>query len=176
MGKYDGILLCTDFDGTLYFEKNITAENIEAIRCFQENGGFFTVATGRFPSFIKEFEPSVKPNTHIIALNGSLIYDLQGQKALFEGFLPTPFEKYALKICREVQGIKSIILYRKENQCALEIKSEDIEYYKSYIDEKELYKVVLKVDKDASDKAFSHIESIVGEAYSVTRAILPESK
>ena len=104
MGKYDGILLCTDFDGTLYFEKNITAENIEAIRCFQENGGFFTVATGRFPSFIKEFEPSVKPNTHHRIERKPDLRLTAVKKRFLKAFFRLPLKNMPLKSaekCRE---------------------------------------------------------------------------
>ena len=43
MGKFDGILICTDLDGTLYKnDKTISEENKEAIEYFKREGGYFT--------------------------------------------------------------------------------------------------------------------------------------
>lgn len=75
MGKFSGILICSDFDGTLAVGRDISDENIKAIRYFQSEGGLFTVATGRYPSYIAEFEDKFVPNTHRICLNGALICD-----------------------------------------------------------------------------------------------------
>ena len=47
MGKFDGILLCSDWDGTLSDSGNIPKANIDAIRYFQREGGLFTFASGR---------------------------------------------------------------------------------------------------------------------------------
>ncbi|MBQ1272136.1 MAG: HAD hydrolase family protein, partial [Clostridia bacterium] len=47
MGRFDGILICSDVDGTLAEGKNIPEKNLEALRYFQSEGGLFTLATGR---------------------------------------------------------------------------------------------------------------------------------
>ena len=48
MGKFDGILLCTDLDDTLLTtDKRISDENKQAIEYFMSEGGLFTFATGR---------------------------------------------------------------------------------------------------------------------------------
>ena len=46
MGKFSGILICSDFDGTLAVGGHVVEKNIDAIRYFQENGGLFSVITG----------------------------------------------------------------------------------------------------------------------------------
>ena len=65
MGKFNGILICTDLDGTLLDnEKHVSKENIEAIEYFKKNGGLFTFLTGRMPfylSTIYEVEEGVNP-------------------------------------------------------------------------------------------------------------------
>ena len=35
MGKFDGWLICSDFDGTVYVDREISDENCRAIRYFQ---------------------------------------------------------------------------------------------------------------------------------------------
>ena len=47
MKKFEGMLLITDFDGTLACHGTISEENCSAIRYFQENGGLFTFSSGR---------------------------------------------------------------------------------------------------------------------------------
>ena len=65
MGIFDGILIASDWDGTLCKEKRIPDKNIEAIRYFQQNGGAFTVCSGRYYPYIESFSDKVKPNTTI---------------------------------------------------------------------------------------------------------------
>ena len=53
MGKFDGMLICTDLDGTLLRnDKTISCENIDAIEYFKQEGGYFTFVTGRMPFFV----------------------------------------------------------------------------------------------------------------------------
>ena len=48
MGKFDGVLLVSDFDDTLYgLDLRVCPRNIEALNYFIAQGGRFTVATGR---------------------------------------------------------------------------------------------------------------------------------
>ena len=80
MGIFDGVLICSDWDGSLsrghdYPGREVCPENREAIKRFQENGGLFTVSSGRYPSYILAFREQFFPNTALIALNGSLIVD-----------------------------------------------------------------------------------------------------
>ena len=84
MGKFSGILICSDCDGTLTDnEKRVSKENGEAIKYFQENGGLFTVASGRFPHYALNYKNRFTPNTYVIACNGSVLYDLKADKAVF---------------------------------------------------------------------------------------------
>lgn len=75
--KFDGILICTDCDGTLTDnQQRIPPENRKAIAYFQQNGGLFTVATGRSPNYLSSLPAKgLTVNAPIIAVNGALIYD-----------------------------------------------------------------------------------------------------
>ena len=60
MGKFDGLLLASDFDDTLYsWELRIPERNLEAIRYFIRQGGYFTVSTGRAHRTFAPHVPSV---------------------------------------------------------------------------------------------------------------------
>ena len=76
MGKFDGILICTDLDGTLLRnDKSISDENINAIEYFKKEGGIFTFVTGRMPFFVSDMCEMVKPNGPFGCINGGGLYD-----------------------------------------------------------------------------------------------------
>lgn len=88
MGKFDGYLICTDCDGTLTDTKRrISDVNRDAIRYFQSEGGLFTVASGRYPHYIDEFADKFVPNTYVVANNGTVLYDLKEDKAVFTSYI-----------------------------------------------------------------------------------------
>lgn len=74
MGRYSGILLCSDIDGTFTDRQGkVSSKNAEAVEYFKNEGGLFTFATGRHPSFIKNL--GIVPNTYIIGINGTGLYN-----------------------------------------------------------------------------------------------------
>lgn len=55
MKKFEGIMICTDLDGTLLSDQcTISKDNLDAIEYFKANGGKFTFITGRVPSRQKQ--------------------------------------------------------------------------------------------------------------------------
>ena len=75
MKKFEGILICTDLDGTLLRgDKSISRENKEAIEYFKAEGGKFTFVTGRMPYFSQKAREMVKPNAPIGCGNGGGLY------------------------------------------------------------------------------------------------------
>ncbi len=88
MGKFDGILLCSDLDETLLTDKReISKENKSAIEYFMKEGGLFTFATGRVPIGAKLNLKYVVPNVPMICFNGAGIYDFNSGKIVWERFL-----------------------------------------------------------------------------------------
>ena len=76
MGKFDGILICTDLDGTLLnSSRKISKENIEAIEYFKSEGGLFTFITGRMPCLVGEIYSAIRPNAPFGCINGGGIFD-----------------------------------------------------------------------------------------------------
>lgn len=89
MGKFDGILICTDLDGTLLRnDKTISQENHEAIEYFKREGGYFTFITGRMYFTARRLYDMVKPNAPIGCINGGGIYDYEREKYLWSITLP----------------------------------------------------------------------------------------
>ena len=95
MGKFDGVLLASDLDGTLLStDHQPSRENIDAIRYFTGEGGSFTCATGRMVNAAGLFFDCVALNAPVVVFNGAAIYDTKQKKTLYE--LPLPEEAYAL--------------------------------------------------------------------------------
>lgn len=89
MGKFDGILLCTDLDGTLLRkDKSVSNENKEAIEHFKREGGYFTIVTGRMIYYIEDILEKVKPNIAFGCANGGGLYDPVGRKYLWTSTMP----------------------------------------------------------------------------------------
>lgn len=88
MGKFEGVLLCTDLDDTLLrTDKSVSEENINAIEYFKSEGGNFTFSTGRSPVGISPVLEYVKPNVPIVCFNGAGIYDLQKEELIYLNYL-----------------------------------------------------------------------------------------
>ena len=108
MGKFDGILIISDMDGTLTFNRVLSDENAEAIRYFQENGGFFSLATGRRQDYIKQYEPKLVLNAPAAILNGTAVYDIQSDKVIFSCGLPKSAGEVVRYICGNYECITDV--------------------------------------------------------------------
>ena len=77
MGIFSDILLTVDYDRTLTApDSTIPQRNIQAIEYFMENGGTFTVNTGRsVPMASGMLIPNVPVNAPLLLYNGSAAYD-----------------------------------------------------------------------------------------------------
>lgn len=102
MGKFDGVLLVSDYDDTLY-GKNLTVseENRAAIADFIAQGGRFTVATGRarttfLPQISRE---KLTLNAPVILSNGSAIYDFNADKPVYQSWLDDSIAAHMEEVC-----------------------------------------------------------------------------
>ena len=84
MALFSEILLTVDYDRTLTApDSTIPQRNLEAIRWFIENGGAFTINTGRSVPMTKVFRDIVPVNAPLLLYNGSAAYDLSTGKLDF---------------------------------------------------------------------------------------------
>lgn len=94
MGKFDGILLCTDLDDTLLkADKSVSEGNLQAIEYFKREGGLFAFATGRVPLGAKPVLEYVIPNAPSVCFNGGAIYDFEKREMLWSRALDTDAAK-----------------------------------------------------------------------------------
>ena len=76
MALFSDVLLTVDYDRTLTApDSSIPERNLEAIRYFMDNGGAFTVNTGRSVPMTKVFRDKVPVNAPLLLYNGSAAYD-----------------------------------------------------------------------------------------------------
>ena len=84
MGIFSDVLLTVDYDRTVTApDSTIPERNIEAIRYFIENGGAFTINTGRSVPMTKVFRDRVPVNAPLLLYNGSAAYDVSEKKLTF---------------------------------------------------------------------------------------------
>lgn len=89
MGKFDGVLLATDYDDTFCPPSGVVPRaNLEAVEHFKSEGGLFTVATGRAH---RTFAPQLfqtPVNVPAILSNGAQLYDFEADRMLLETPVP----------------------------------------------------------------------------------------
>ena len=81
---FSDILLTVDFDRTLTApDSTIPERNLAAIRYFMENGGAFTLNTGRSVPMAQSLMDVVPTNAPMLLYNGSAAYDPKTKQLLF---------------------------------------------------------------------------------------------
>ena len=76
MAKFSDVLLASDFDRTLSgCDGTIPQANLDAIRYFMDEGGAFTVASGRSIPLFRQKAALVPVNAPCILSNGAILYD-----------------------------------------------------------------------------------------------------
>ena len=82
--RFDGVLLLSDLDGTfLNDEVAPVAANTEAVKRFINNGGLFSVASGRPPQSALRYIGDCGVNFPAVLFNGAMAYDFEKEKPLF---------------------------------------------------------------------------------------------
>lgn len=103
MGRYTGMMIASDLDGTFLDAKgHVVQRNIDAIRAFCAEGGLFTFATGRHHDHLPEAVPGVERlvNMPVIVANGSYLYDFSTERVLAEVFMEIDVSRAALQYAR----------------------------------------------------------------------------
>lgn len=106
MGKFDGVLVATDFDDTFFPESGILPlENQEAVRYFQSEGGVFTIATGRAHTTFAPYVPMVGPNAPVILANGAQLFDFTAGQMVLERTIPDTIQADLLDLVKRVPEV-----------------------------------------------------------------------
>ena len=115
MGIFDGYLLVSDMDGTLLNSKGkLSEENKKAIEYFVDNGGQFTLATGRMLPSIKRHIHKIRVTLPVITYNGTKVYDFNSDEVIWEKFLEEE-RKEIVKVVNKVNPNIGIEIYSDES-------------------------------------------------------------
>ena len=92
MGKFDGVLLASDFDNTLIYTEEalrsgvpippLSEKNRAALEYFMAEGGRFSIATGRAYAAFEKLAPLIPMNAPCVICNGAAIYDFSKEEYL----------------------------------------------------------------------------------------------
>lgn len=142
MGKFDGMLLCTDLDDTLLTDnKQVSEKNRKAIDYFKSEGGLFTFSTGRVPMGARLILEYVVPNAPIVCFNGGGIYDFSENKILWSRKLDSDaisaveyvdrrLDFVGIEICTEEKIYFSKINAKvREHQVLEKLPDNDLDYH-----------------------------------------------
>lgn len=107
MGKFDGYLLVSDFDGTLInSELRISDANIRAIDSFIAQGGRFLGATGRTELNVRPYTLDITLSSPWILYNGAAIYDWEKQAFVYKAPLDRVLtEAFVRKVMARFSGV-----------------------------------------------------------------------
>ncbi len=115
MGKFDGILIFSDIDGTYIGSGEAhVPRNDEAVRRFTAEGGIFTIATGRMELNAPAVIPGLRElaNFPAILSNGTCFYDFKKDEFMLDLFMKPESVKrlvtYAAHYAPEI-GIRATI-------------------------------------------------------------------
>lgn len=170
MGKYTGTLLCSDFDGTLFHQRQISPENADAIHYFQREGGLFTIASGRFPRNFRDFEHIFISDVPIIALGGSIIYDRIADRLLYEGLMDPGSLEFIRFVWESYPHLTAVHLYSDDSTADLTRESgEAFENFLARVPAK-IYKCVFSLDRSQSEQFRDEMQEKYGDRFYFSRA------
>ncbi len=97
MGRFDGVLLASDFDNTLIYTEEamlrgepippLPERNRQALTYFMAEGGRFAISTGRALAAFEKYAPLVPMNAPGVICNGAALYDFARNEYLFSALL-----------------------------------------------------------------------------------------
>ena len=91
MKKFENVIIATDLDGTfLTSREHGNRRNREAITYFKQQGGHFTVSTGRNFRQVLKVVPDAREllNLPAVTCNGASLYDFEGERELAQYLIP----------------------------------------------------------------------------------------
>ena len=100
MKKFEGKLILSDMDGTILDKnKEISRENKDAVAYFVENGGAFSLATGRARRSMEYYVEQLAINAPVVIYNGSAVYDFRQHKTISQTYMKQDAVAFVRHLC-----------------------------------------------------------------------------
>ena len=114
MGRFDGVLLASDYDGTLCGQA-VQERDLAAIRAFQQEGGTFIMVTGRcYSDFVQQAKEL--PLTHPSLLsNGATLCDMSSGEILFSNNLSEHAMADMIELMAQFPSVAVAIYHKHQN-------------------------------------------------------------
>lgn len=142
MGIFSDVLLVSDYDDTMTEPGGLPGKdgkiakmttvpqaNLDAIRAFEEEGGLFTIASGRTQIYYDNvIRKTIIPSAPLILANGSHIYDPVKDQDILVRPLPDSVVALAKDAIARFPEV-ALQAQRKDNMCILHCAEKDKEYY-----------------------------------------------
>jgi Cof subfamily protein (haloacid dehalogenase superfamily) len=171
MGKFDGILICSDWDGTLFDGEKVPKESVNAIKYFQENGGKFTLCSGRPPFYMNKMSDFVKPNTFALALNGTVLFDFDTGEIIQEKFVDEDIYRVATELISVGVKIKKLGIFIKGKNEYFWVTPEEFLSCTEELKKYPVYKVTIMTEiEEDGDILIAAADKIEKGIYSVLRS------
>lgn len=116
MGKFSGCYIASDLDGTLLDSRQQVSDgNRKAIEYFIENGGNFSIATGRSRMAARTLFGVIPMNAPAVLSNGAVIFDIAREKTMFADVLSPEARDMATRVLERFPkvGLEIITLNKK---------------------------------------------------------------
>lgn len=131
MGKFNGVLLASDFDNTLTDSMGalrsgapippLAPRNREALEYFVAEGGRFAVATGRALPAFAPYARELPINTPCVVGNGAGIYDFAQERYLVSAFLGEEMRPRLQEVLDTFPALGTEIYLPDSRTCALRV-------------------------------------------------------
>ncbi len=183
MKKFENIMIASDLDGTFFSSRTeVVPRNIERIKYFIENGGLFTVATGRVAAHLTTRIPVGCDyiNFPAVTCNGMVLFDIATGREVEENFSDTDkiietvnffFERYPALAYR-AHTREGVIYFQPDNpyiKRELEGSRMPMRFvpFEKWKDER-MYKLTFRADSETLASVKRELEEAFPRVYTIS--------
>ncbi len=125
MADFSGILLVSDIDGTLIGGAPVVSEyNARRINYFIENGGLFTIATGRCVDACRDILKTVNLSAPAAMVNGTVIYDYNTERVIASQGMDDNIRKIICEALKEDNPLLGVEIHSREKVIDIKVTRE----------------------------------------------------
>ncbi len=170
-GKFSGMILVTDLDGTfLGADGQVPERNLQALEKFQQEGGLFTISTGRMMIDLLRAVPNAEAlcNAPLITCNGAMLFDIHNRKIIAEHplngedvmelmrYVRTHFPQVGVRIATNrgalTDGVGAVIMRDIQHYREGEVRILPYEEWSQADASEKWYKLVIREEKAILDE------------------------
>lgn len=171
MNKFKGYLILSDIDGTITNDRGqFTKENADAIRYFQSEGGLVTVSSGRYPNFIDNFSAHFIPNTFVIGINGTVLFDPVTKQPLVSRPIDDGITEILHAVIRDCEDVFRITASAHDRE--IDIFREDFDRFDEIMATlgKPWHRFIIVQKADKTQGVLAYLRELCGDRYNLDRS------